>query len=61
MPVLGDAISITKKNYIEIQDDEEYRIAGVQSYGKGIVIRRVVKGSELTMKKYQLIEENQLM
>jgi len=59
--VLGDAISLDKKNYIDIQDDVEYRIAGVQSYGKGIVIRRTVKGSELTMKKYQVIKKNQLM
>ena len=61
MPKLGDAIFIGEKNYIEIQDDVDYRIAGVQSYGKGVVIRRTVKGSELTMKKYQVIKKNQLM
>ena len=61
MELLGAAISLAEKNYIEIKDEGEYRIAGVQNYGKGIVIRRTVKGSELTMKKYQIIKKNHLM
>ena len=62
MAQLKEAISIhKKKNYISIEDDKIYKIAGVQCYGKGIVIRRTVRGSELTMKKYQIIKENQLM
>lgn len=61
MAVLGKAISLSKANYIDIEDDKEYRIAGVQNYGKGVVIRRIVMGSELTMKKYQVIKKNQLM
>jgi type I restriction enzyme, S subunit len=45
----------------KIIDEEEYQIAGVQNYGRGVVIRRTVKGSGLTMKKYQVIDKNQLM
>jgi type I restriction enzyme S subunit len=59
--ILGCAISMPKANYINIEDNKEYRIAGVKSYGKGVVIRRTVMGSSLTMKKYQVIKENQLM
>ena len=58
---LGDVLVLEKNNKIAIQDNELYKIAGVQNYGKGIVIRREVLGKELTMKKYQLIKENQLM
>lgn len=61
MALLGDAIQIRKNNLINIKDDTDYLIAGIQNYGKGVVIRRTVKGSELTMKKYQIIDENQLM
>ncbi len=58
---LGDVLQLAKGNLIDIQDNEEYVIAGVQNSGAGVVNRRIVKGKELTMKKYQLIEENQLM
>jgi restriction endonuclease S subunit len=58
---LGDVITLRKGNTIEIQDAETYRISGIQNYGKGVVIRRQVKGSELTMREYQVIEANQLM
>lgn len=58
---LGEVLLLAKDNKIDIDDSTEYRIAGVQSYGKGIVIRRSITGAELTMKKYQLIEDNQLM
>lgn len=61
MAILGKAISLTKPNYIGIEDDKRYYIAGVQNYGKGVVIRREVMGFELTMKKYQVIKKNQLM
>ncbi len=58
---LGDVLQLAKGNLVDIQDNEEYTIAGVQNSGAGVVNRRKVKGRELTMKKYQLIEENQLM
>jgi len=58
---LGDILTLRKGNTIEIQDSETYRISGVQNYGKGVVVRREVKGTELTMRHYQVIEPNQLM
>ena len=58
---LGDIISLRKGNTIEIQDTETYRISGIQNYGKGVIVRREVKGAELTMRQYQVIEPNQLM
>jgi len=58
---LREVLSLDRKVLIDIKDNEEYSIAGVQSYGKGIVIRRNVFGNELNMKKYKLIKENQLM
>ena len=58
---LGDVISLEKTQKIKIQDEIEYTIAGVQSYGKGVVNKRKEFGRNLTMKQYQLIEANQLM
>ncbi|WP_310440819.1 restriction endonuclease subunit S [Sulfuricurvum sp.] len=58
---LGDVLQLDKRNKIDIKDDGEYCIAGVQSYGKGVVIRRSVVGKELTMKQYQVIKKDQLM
>lgn len=58
---LGEVMKLSKGNLIDIENDVEYTIAGVQNYGAGIVNRRRVKGIELTMKKYQLIKPNQLM
>lgn len=58
---LGDVLKVDKDNLINIQDTSEYIIAGVQNYGKGILNKRTARGSELNMKKYQMIKENQLM
>jgi type I restriction enzyme S subunit len=58
---LGDIMKLSKGNLVDIADEMEYTIAGVQNYGAGIVNRRNAKGVELTMKKYQLIKPNQLM
>jgi type I restriction enzyme S subunit len=58
---LGEVMKLSKGNLINIKNDIEYTIAGVQNYGLGIVNRRIVKGIDLTMKKYQLIKPNQLM
>ena len=58
---LGDAVTLRRGNTIKIEDTESYRISGIQNYGKGVVVRREVKGSELTMREYQVIEPNQLM
>ncbi|MFE6136592.1 restriction endonuclease subunit S [Bacillus sp. NPDC057893] len=58
---LGEVLSLAKNNIVHIEDNLKYVIAGVQTYGKGIVNKREVFGKDLTMKKYQLIEQNQLM
>jgi type I restriction enzyme, S subunit len=58
---LQEVLSLDKDSLIDIKDNVEYSIAGVQSYGKGIVIRRKVFGKELNMKRYKVIKENQLM
>jgi len=58
---LGDAMKLRSKNTIEIEDDKSYEISGIQNYGKGVIVRRSVLGQELTMRKYQVIESNQLM
>jgi restriction endonuclease S subunit len=57
---LGEFLKIDTQK-IAIDGTEEYKISGIQSYGKGVVIRRTVLGKELTMKQYQVIKENQLM
>ncbi|SNB43525.1 hypothetical protein LVDJXP189_420006 [Flavobacterium psychrophilum] len=58
---LGDVLIMGKSKSINIDDNNEYLIAGVQSYGKGVINRRVEVGKNLKMKKYQVIEENYLM
>src|SRR6185369_15642434 len=57
----AEFLNIEKNNLIHIDNSLNYIIAGVQNYGKGILNKRNVKGAELTMRKYQLIKENQLM
>lgn len=58
---LGEFLKLEKNNLIAIEPHIEYVIAGVQNNGKGIVNKRTVFGSELTMKEYQLIYNNQLL
>jgi type I restriction enzyme S subunit len=58
---LGEVLKLNKISKIDIEDLKKYKISGVQNYGQGIVIRREVFGSELNMKKYQVISKNQLM
>jgi len=58
---LGQVLSLTRGNQIDIADEKQYVIAGVQNSGKGVLNKRRVTGAELKMKKYQVIEENQLM
>jgi type I restriction enzyme S subunit len=58
---LGEALKMGLSKSIEIDDFSEYTIAGVQSYGKGVINRRNELGKNLNMKKYQVIEPNYLM
>ncbi|UKB82609.1 restriction endonuclease subunit S [Chryseobacterium sp. MEBOG06] len=47
-------------NRIHIQDDEDYKILGVRSYGFGAYVNRKVKGKSLKMKVYQQVKSNHL-
>lgn len=44
----------------KIDDDNEYRILGVRSYGKGAYINRTVKGNTLKMRIYQVAPKDHL-
>ena len=58
---LSLGLRINRNSGFAIQDLEHYRIAGVTNRGGGIIIKRTVTGSELTMREYQRISANQLM
>lgn len=58
---LGEIIKINNNSYIDINDIDEYKILGVISWGNGVVIKQIVKGIELKMKRYQVANKNQLM
>lgn len=58
---LGYGLKINKSSYIDIDDLTEYRILGVTSYGQGVVVKRIVEGAGLTMRRYQIVSDNQLM
>ena len=45
----------------QIEDEKNYPIIGVRSYGLGAYINRISLGKNLKMKKYQLAEENHLI
>lgn len=45
----------------QIEDEKNYPIIGVRSYGLGAYINRISQGKNLKMKKYQLAEENHLI
>lgn len=47
-------------NRIHIQDDEDYKILGVRSYGFGAYVNRKVKGKSLKMKIYQQVKPDHL-
>lgn len=45
---------------IKIEDSEEYKILGTRSYGKGVFVNRITKGSTLKMRTYQQAKKNHL-
>lgn len=45
---------------IKIEDDKEYKILGVRSYGLGTYLNRISKGKDLKMKVYQEAKVNHL-
>lgn len=58
---LGEVLELGRAKSINIDDNIEYRIAGVSSYGLGVKNRRKEFGKDLKMKKYQVIEKDYLM
>lgn len=46
--------------WVKIEKGLEYPILGVRAYGNGVYLNRVSKGKDLKMKKYQIVEENDL-
>ena len=54
-------LAINKEHWIDIDDLETYKLLGVTSRGQGVQIKRIVTGSELRMRKYQVASANQLM
>ena len=45
---------------IHIEDNKEYKILGVRSYGYGAFVNRIVKGDTLKMREYQKAKYNHL-
>ena len=58
---LGEAVTIKKKDFINIVGEETYQLSGIQYYGKGVIIRETKHGHELTKGKYQRLKLNHLM
>lgn len=50
---LGEVIK-HRKGFITIDDDKEYKLCRVQVHRKGVVLRGIVKGSEIKTKKQQV-------
>lgn len=46
--------------WVQIEDDKQYSILGVRTYGKGVYINRTSIGKDLKMKKYQKSQKDHL-
>ena len=58
--LFGEFLSKPQIEKIKIEDSGEYKILGARSYGKGVFVNRIVKGSTLKMRTYQQAKENHL-
>ena len=56
----GEFLSKPNIEKIKINDEDEYKILGVRSYGKGVFANRTVKGKTLKMREYQKAKNNHL-
>lgn len=50
-----------KKNLIEIEDDKDYKLVTVKLYHRGVTLRKVVKGNELSSKKMHSVKEGEFI
>lgn len=58
--LFGEFLSKPNIEKIRINDEDEYKILGVRSYGKGVFANRIVKGKTLKMREYQKAKNNHL-
>ncbi|WP_343330352.1 restriction endonuclease subunit S [Polaribacter staleyi] len=58
--LFGEFLTKPQIEKIKIVDSGEYKILGARSYGKGVFVNRIVKGSTLKMRTYQQAKENHL-
>lgn len=57
---LGKVLEESQIKWVNIEDNSVYSILGVRTYGKGVYVNRVTKGSNLKMRKYQKSQSNHL-
>ncbi|MBI2281856.1 MAG: restriction endonuclease subunit S [Bacteroidetes bacterium] len=58
--LFGEFLNKPNIEKIKIDDNKEYKILGVRSYGKGVFINRTVTGKTLKMREYQKAKVNHL-
>ena len=58
--LFGEFLNKPNIEKIKIDDEDEYKILGVRSYGKGVFPNRIVKGKTLKMREYQKAKNNHL-
>lgn len=57
---LGDILE-RKKNLVEIKDDEEYKLVTVRLFHKGVTLRKVAKGNELSASKMHSVKTGEFI
>lgn len=58
--LFGEFLSKANIEKVKIDDDKEYKILGVRSYGKGVFANRTIEGKTLKMREYQKAKINHL-
>lgn len=58
--LFGEFLKKPQIEKVKIEDDKEYKILGVRSYGKGVFANRTVLGKTLKMREYQQAKANHL-
>ena len=57
---IGDILE-RKRNLIEIEDDKEYKLVTVKLYHKGVTLRKVATGSELSSSKMHSVQTGEFI
>jgi type I restriction enzyme, S subunit len=58
--LFGEFLKKPQIEKVKIEDEKEYKILGVRSYGKGVFANRTVLGKTLKMREYQQAKANHL-